>query len=131
MKGIHDASHQECSPPDLVEDLPFQLQTQYTTTDGSTLLRVNTTKKPVTKERHIAEKGNVFFCHIAHSVFSTINIYAPIDIGMNVTVIGSHGLRTSAKFAQEGKFLEARAGAIISHNLLTRSEFGHLEYYIY
>lgn len=39
--------------------LPFQLQTEYTTADGSVLVRVITKVKPVTEDRKIAERGTV------------------------------------------------------------------------
>ena len=52
-------------------------------------------------------------------------------IDMDVLVVGQHGLRTAAKFASDGKFYEARAGAIISHNLLKRSGFDFIATYLY
>lgn len=41
-----------------VPHLPFQLLTEYTSKDGSKLLRVVTKLKPVTQERKTAEKGS-------------------------------------------------------------------------
>ena len=41
--------------------LPFQLQTEYTSADGSSLLRVITKVKPVTRERRVAERGKLVY----------------------------------------------------------------------
>lgn len=39
--------------------LPFQLQVEYTSRDGSRLMRVITDAKPITRDRTAAEKGTV------------------------------------------------------------------------
>ena len=47
-------------PPQIVNgkpQLPFQLQLEYTSSDGDRCLRVITQTKPVTKDRKVAEKG--------------------------------------------------------------------------
>ena len=80
-----------------VPHLPFQLLTEYTSKDGSKLLRVVTKLKPVTQERKTAEKG--------------------IDFG----VVGSHSVRSTAALASEGKIMEARAKAISYGRAMTRS----------
>ena len=55
------ASDESVSTPPLIiggkPHLPFQLQTEYTTSDGSVLVRVITKVKPVTEDRNIAERG--------------------------------------------------------------------------
>ena len=38
-------------------DLPFQLQVVYTDTEGAKAMRLLTKTKPVTKDRHQAERG--------------------------------------------------------------------------
>ena len=48
------------APPLMVSGkpcLPFQLQTEYTTVDGSVLARVITKVNPVTEDRQVAERG--------------------------------------------------------------------------
>ena len=42
---------------DIPSELPFQLQITYTDADGTKALRVLTQRKPVTKDRTVAEKG--------------------------------------------------------------------------
>ena len=55
------ASSESVSTPPLIINgkphLPFQLQTEYTTADGSVLVRVITKIKPVTEDRQVAERG--------------------------------------------------------------------------
>lgn len=43
------------------DKLPFQLQIQYTDTDGAKALRVLTQAKPVTWDRKIAENSKILF----------------------------------------------------------------------
>ena len=48
------------APPLQVEGkphLPFQLQVEYTSKDGSRLMRVITDANPITRDRTVAEKG--------------------------------------------------------------------------
>ena len=54
-------SDESVSTPPLIiggkSHLPFQLQTEYTASDGSVLVRVITKVKPVTEDRNVAERG--------------------------------------------------------------------------
>ena len=54
----------EYTPPLQIEGkphLPFQLQVEYTSKDGSRLMRVITDAKPITRDRGVAEKGTSWF----------------------------------------------------------------------
>ena len=54
----------EYTPPLQIEGkphLPFQLQIEYTSKDGSCLMRVITDAKPITRDRGVAEKGTSWF----------------------------------------------------------------------
>lgn len=51
-------------PPQMVDGqphLPFQLQIEYTNSDGDRCLRVITKTKPVTQDRKLAEKGMLLY----------------------------------------------------------------------
>ena len=51
-------------PPQMVDGqphLPFQLQIEYTNSDGDRCLRVITKTKPVTQDRKLAEKGMLIY----------------------------------------------------------------------
>lgn len=115
------ASNESVSTPPLIIDgkphLPFQLQTEYTASDGSVLVRVITKVKPVTEDRNVAERGTYSTLNTLDSFPS--NCIEPSDIDMDV--MGCHALRTSANLAAEGKFSEARTGAIASQRLMKRS----------
>ena len=50
--------------------LPFQLQIEYTAQDGSRCMRVITQAKPITTDRHVAEKGGLCYCH--HQPLKTV-----------------------------------------------------------
>ena len=111
------------TPPLILEGkphLPFQLQTEYTTTDGSVLVRVITKVKPVTEDRQLAEKGKSSMSVCTRLLFHYRGGVSTLtDIDMDV--MGFHVLRTSANLAAEGKFTEARTGAIASQRMMKRS----------
>ena len=75
--------------------------------------------KPVTEDRQLAEKGKSPTSVCTGLLFhyrggmSTLS-----DIDMDV--MGFHVLRKSANLASEGKFTEARTGAIASQKMMKR-----------
>ena len=54
------------------ECLPFQLQISYTSLDGAQCNRVITQAKPITKDRQVAEAGNVSLCFIGVVTFMIV-----------------------------------------------------------
>jgi len=53
------ASSSEKKHEDTLTELPFQLQIVYTDLDGAKALLVRSQSKPITKDRHVAEKGGL------------------------------------------------------------------------
>ena len=77
LQCIHEplldvASGESVSTPPLMINgrphLPFQLQTEYTTADGSVLVRVITKVKPVTEDRQVAERGETLVSELRYSI---------------------------------------------------------------
>ena len=66
---------------DIPSELPFQLQITYTDIDGTKALRVLTQKKPVTRDRNVAEKGlfyEFFVCFVLFlNIFHFIHFIIP------------------------------------------------------
>ncbi|XP_070190102.1 circularly permutated Ras protein 1-like isoform X2 [Littorina saxatilis] len=82
---------------DIPSELPFQLQISYTDIDGTKALRVLTQKKPVTRDRKLAEK----------------------DADLNV--LGVHTERKASELALEGDYTGSRAVALMNQRLGWRS----------
>lgn len=78
------------------DKLPFQLQIQYTDTDGAKALRVLTQVKPVTWDRKIAENK------------------------MNLDVLGKHTAHVSGQLAMEGLYTQSRSKALMNQRLAWR-----------
>ncbi|KAL8595082.1 hypothetical protein ACOMHN_019120 [Nucella lapillus] len=78
-------------------ELPFQVQIMYTDVDGTKALRVLTQKKPVTKDRTIAEK----------------------DLDLNVLAL--HTERRSSELALMGDYSGSRGLALMNQRLAWRS----------
>jgi hypothetical protein len=106
--------------------LPFQLQTEYTTADGSVLVRVITKVKPITEDRQVAERGRALISELR----GVPSFCMLLDLDMDV--MGFHALRASASLAAEGRFSEARTGAIASQRMMKRSlERSRLNIHVY
>jgi len=82
--------------PAYVNGLPFQLQITYTTNTGDKMLKVINTVKPVTDDRLKAEAQT------------------------DTTVCALQALHESARFAQNGEYLDARANLLSTQRLLQR-----------
>ncbi|XP_005089421.2 circularly permutated Ras protein 1 [Aplysia californica] len=77
-------------------DLPFQLQIEYTDTEGNQALRVITRSMPVTSERTQAERH------------------------MNMEVLGVHAAKTAADMALKGKYSRSRGISLMNQRLAWR-----------
>ncbi|CAG5119939.1 unnamed protein product [Candidula unifasciata] len=80
----------------VTEELPFQLQIEYTDTEGNQALRVVTRRMPVTTNRDLSEE------------------YA------NLEVLGLHAAKKSAELALQGQFSKSRSVALLNHRLAWR-----------
>jgi hypothetical protein len=85
------------SPSPTPSQLPFQVQIDYSASDGSRYLKVITRAQPVTTKKVEAESE------------------------MNFGIVGAHAARTTASLAAEGKFTQARKSSEESQKLLKKS----------
>ncbi|KAK7494561.1 hypothetical protein BaRGS_00014214 [Batillaria attramentaria] len=80
-------------------ELPFQLQITYADTDGTKALRVITQKKPVTRDRQLAEEN------------------------ADLTILGVHTTRLASELALRGEYTQSRGVALMNQRLAWRSTF--------
>jgi hypothetical protein len=85
------------SPSPTPSQLPFQVQIDYSASDGSRYQKVITRAQPVTTKKVEAESE------------------------MNIGIVGAHAARTTASLAAEGKFTQARKSSEESQKLLKKS----------
>ncbi|KAK6171244.1 hypothetical protein SNE40_019473 [Patella caerulea] len=78
-------------------ELPFQLQLEYTDTNGTKALRVLTQKRPVTQSRNLAEQH------------------------LNLEVLGPYTAKTCADLALKGQFTQSRGVALMNQRLAWRN----------
>ncbi|XP_050393122.1 circularly permutated Ras protein 1 isoform X2 [Patella vulgata] len=78
-------------------ELPFQLQLEYTDTDGMKALRVLTQKRPVTQSRNLAEQH------------------------LNLEVLGPYTAKTCANLALKGQYTQSRGVALMNQRLAWRN----------
>lgn len=81
---------------DQLEELPFQVQVAFTRLDGMKCLRVISQKRPLTKDRSMAEAA------------------------AKLEVLSCHVTQTSATIAQDGDYYSARATTRAYQNMMNR-----------
>ncbi|BFZ09174.1 hypothetical protein BsWGS_12213 [Bradybaena similaris] len=79
-----------------VTDFPFQLQIEYTDTEGNRALRVITRTMPATTDRKVSEEN------------------------ANIEVLGVHAAKKSAELALQGQFSKSRSVALMNQRLAWR-----------
>lgn len=82
---------------DIPSELPFQLQISYVDVDGAKALRVLTQKRPVTRDRQLAEQ---------HA---------------DLSVLGGHTSRLASELALKGEYTQSRGVALMNQRLAWRS----------
>ncbi|KAJ8311067.1 hypothetical protein KUTeg_011382, partial [Tegillarca granosa] len=78
------------------EQLPFQLQVHYKALNGAKILRVFTEKRPVTRDRKLAERR------------------------INLDILGKHTANVTAQLAMDGKYTRCRSIALMNQRLASR-----------
>ncbi|CAH1778659.1 unnamed protein product [Owenia fusiformis] len=90
-------SNQSAVLDDDLTELPFQLQINYTDTNGAQALRVLSMVKPVTKDRNVAEKN------------------------MDLKLLGTNAAQMSARLATEGEYSRSRLHSMMHQRLMSRA----------